>query len=123
MQKFMIYFIIALLTFGFSIQDVAAKRFSGGRSFGAQRTKTNVFNHNKAKTTKATPTQKKNSKWGHLLGGMLIGGLLTSLFMGHGFATGIITWLVLGAVLLFLITLFRKKYSATYTNVHSTNRF
>ena len=43
-----------------------------------------------------------------MLGGLLIGGLLGSLFMGHGFASGIMSWLMLGiALILLLISLYK----------------
>jgi predicted lipid-binding transport protein (Tim44 family) len=43
------------------------------------------------------------------VGGLLIGGLLTSLFMGHGFANGLMSWIILGAILFFIVNFFRKR--------------
>lgn len=52
---------------------------------------------------------QKSQQMGRLLSGLLIGGLLTSLFMGHGLASGLLSWLVVGAILFFVIGFFRKR--------------
>ena len=44
-----------------------------------------------------------------MLGGMLIGGLLASLFMGNGFANGIMMWLMVGLVAFAAINFFKRK--------------
>ncbi len=102
--------LITILSFGLLVNEAAAKRFGGGRSFGVQRSQSSMYSPNKAQH--ATPLgQRTNntSKWGGLLGGLLIGGLLTSLFMGHGFGTGILTWLIVGAVIFFAVNFFRRR--------------
>jgi len=102
--------LISLLSFGLIFNDAYAKRFGSGRSFGVQRSQSSLFSPKKAPAS--APLTQKNpntSKWGGLLGGMLIGGLLTSLFMGHGFGTGLLTWLIVGGLILFAINLFRRR--------------
>lgn len=102
--------LITLLSFGLLINEAAAKRFGGGRSFGVQRSQSSMFSPNKAQS--ATPLgQRTNnpSKWGGMLGGLLIGGLLASLFMGHGLATGLMTWLIIGALVFFIVSFYRKR--------------
>lgn len=102
--------LITLLSFGLLINEASAKRFGGGRSFGVQRSQSSMFSPNKAATSSPLGQRTKNSsKWGGLLGGLLIGGLLTSLFMGHGLASGLMTWLILGAVIFFAVNFFRKR--------------
>jgi predicted lipid-binding transport protein (Tim44 family) len=102
--------LITLLSFGLLVNEAAAKRFGGGRSFGVQRSQSSMFSPNKAASPAALGQRTNNtSRWGGLLGGLLIGGLLTSLFMGHGIASGLMSWLVIGAIIFFAINFFRKR--------------
>ncbi|KTD71308.1 Tim44 domain-containing protein [Legionella tucsonensis] len=110
MRAFISYLFIALLSFGLLVNEASAKRFGAGRSFGIQRSQSALFSPNKVQKSSALGQSTKNSsRWGGLLSGLLIGGLLTSLFMGHGFASGIMSWLVVGAILFFVIGFFRKR--------------
>lgn len=112
--------LISLLSFGLLVNEASAKRFGAGRSFGVQRSQSSMFSPNKAQTS--TPLgQRTNgtSKWGGLLGGLLIGGLLTSLFMGHGLASGLMTWLILGAVIFFAVNFFRKRMQPGFQSTQS----
>ncbi len=110
MRNFFSFFLIALLTFGLVVNEASAKRFGGGRSFGVQRSKSSLFSSPAANTSKAwSPKTAKGRNWGGILGGLLVGGLLASLFMGHGFGTGLLTWLILGGVIFFIYNLFRRK--------------
>lgn len=110
MRTFISYLLIALLSFGLFINEAAAKRFGGGRSFGVQRSQSSLFSPNKAQYSK-NHGQRPNSpsRWGGLLSGLLIGGLLTSLFMGHGLASGVLSWLIVGAVIFFIVGFLRRK--------------
>ncbi|MCE0722441.1 MULTISPECIES: Tim44 domain-containing protein [Legionella] len=110
MRTFISYFLIALLSFGLLVNEASAKRFGAGRSFGIQRSQSALFSPNKVQKSSVLGQSAKNpSRWGGLLSGLLIGGLLTSLFMGHGFANGILSWLIVGAILFFVIGFFRKR--------------
>lgn len=112
--------LITLLSLGLLVNEASAKRFGGGRSFGVQRSHSSLFSANKAQKTNAvTQGVNKPNRWGGLLGGLLIGGLLTSLFMGHGFASGILSWLIVGAVLFFIIGFFRKRMQPGYQSTQS----
>jgi predicted lipid-binding transport protein (Tim44 family) len=101
--------LIVLLTFGLVVNEASAKRFGGGRSFGVQRSQSSLFSSNKAQNTKALGQRSTGNKWGGMLGGLLVGGLLASLFMGNGLGTGIISWLILGAVVFFIVSFFRRR--------------
>jgi predicted lipid-binding transport protein (Tim44 family) len=96
-------------------QDAAAKRFGGGRSFGIQRPMSsyNNYSNTAAKQSSGILGKSNTNRWGGMLGGLfgglLIGGLLSSLFMGKGLSTGILTWIIVGAVILFIVSLFRRK--------------
>ncbi|TAL65314.1 MAG: Tim44 domain-containing protein [Legionella sp.] len=109
MRTFLFCLLISLLSFGLAVNEAAAKRFGGGRSFGVQRSHSSLFKSNST-TNKSQWQQSSNkSKWGGVLGGMLIGGLLTSLFMGHGFMNGMMSWLIIGVVLFLLTSFLRRK--------------
>jgi len=103
--------LITLLSFGLVINEAAAKRFGGGRSFGVQRSQSSLFSSSKTANGASSFAQRSNSasKWGGLVGSLLIGGLLTSLFMGHGLASGLLSWLVVGAIIFFIVGFFRKR--------------
>ncbi|WP_454785612.1 Tim44 domain-containing protein [Legionella sp. WA2024007413] len=110
MRTLVSYLLIALLSFGLLVNEASAKRFGAGRSFGIQRSQSALFSPNKVQKSSAFGQSTKNtSRWGGMLSGLLIGGLLTSLFMGHGFANGILTWLIMGAILFFIVGFFRKR--------------
>lgn len=110
MRTFISCLLIAFLSFGLLVNEASAKRFGAGRSFGIQRSQSALFSPKKVQKSSVLGQSTKNpSRWGGLLSGLLIGGLLTSLFMGHGFANGILSWLIVGAILFFVIGFFRKK--------------
>lgn len=101
-----IILMIMLVGFGLVTQDVYAKRFGGGRSFGSHRS----FAHYSKKPQAQKVASKSNkNRLGGLLGGMLIGGFLASLFMGHGLFSTVFSWLFLAGILLILFQLFSRK--------------
>src|SRR5215216_3263581 len=101
MKKFLFYTLLALLSFGLMVNEAAAKRFGGGRSFGVQRSHSSLFS-TAPKPFKTINQPQKQSRWGGLLGGLLIGSVLGALFMNHGFATGLLTWIIIGGLLFFI---------------------
>lgn len=113
MKTLITCFLISLLTFGFCIQEASAKRFGGGRSFGVQRSQNSMFsqNANKYKSAYNQRPTSQPSRWGSILGGVLIGGLLTSLFMGHGFGSGILSWLLIAGLAFLVYRLFSNRFS------------
>jgi len=112
--------LIALLSFGLLVNEASAKRFGGGRSFGMQRSQSSLFSSNKAyKNTAPAGKNFNKSKWGGMLGGMLVGGLLASLFMGHGFASGVMSWLMLAVAAYFIINFLRRRMQPAMQNAQS----
>ncbi|OCH98794.1 hypothetical protein A8135_10860 [Legionella jamestowniensis] len=107
MRTFILSLLIGLLSFGLVVNEAAAKRFGGGRSFGVQRSHQSLF------ASKPKPTsmnqQTNRSRWGGVLGGLLAGGLLASLFMGNGLGSGLLSWLIVGALLLFIVNFLRRR--------------
>jgi predicted lipid-binding transport protein (Tim44 family) len=115
MRTFISCLLIAFLSFGLLMNEAAAKRFGSGRSFGVQRSQSSLFSPNKAKNSSILGQNTKSpSRWGGLLSGLLIGGLLTSLFMGHGITSGLLSWLIIGALLFFVIGFFRRRMQPGY---------
>ena len=126
MRTFIFYLLMTTLTFGLVVNEASAKRFGGGRSFGVQRSQSSLFSSQKPQT-KSFGQQVNTRKWGGVLGGLLVGGLLTSLFMGHGLGAGLLSWLAIGALVVFLMGFFRKKMQPHLQSAHSgafrENRF
>lgn len=111
--------LIILLSFGLVINEAAAKRFGGGRSFGMQRSQSSLFSSNKTQNTASIAKKANPNRWGGILGGLLVGGLLASLFMGNGLVNGLMTWLLLGVVLFFVINFFRRKMQPAAQSAHN----
>lgn len=118
MRTFILYLLITTLTFGFVVNEASAKRFGGGRSFGVQRSQSSLFSSH-APQTKSFGQQVNTRKWGGVLGGLLVGGLLASLFMGHGLGAGLLSWLAIGALGVFLVGFFRKKMQPDLQPAHA----
>lgn len=114
MRQFISCLLITVLTFGLVINEASAKRFGGGRSFGVQRSQGSLFKQNTTQNTKSFAQGANKNRWGGILGGLLVGGLLASLFMGNGLASGLMTWLLLGAALFFIVSFFRRRMQPAF---------
>ncbi|HZM34600.1 MAG TPA: Tim44-like domain-containing protein [Burkholderiales bacterium] len=81
--------------------EAEARRFGGARSVGAQRNVTPPP-AKPAAQQQAAPAQQQQGKWGGILGGLALGGLLGYLFAGNGLG-GLLLFalLAIGAVMLF----------------------
>ena len=112
MTKWLLSLALLLLGSALVIEDVEARRFGGARSIGAQR---NVQSTPPA-ATPAKPAQQQaaqgqqkpaqgqqtGSKWGAILGGLALGGLLGWLFAGNGLGgVLLLALLAIAAVLAF----------------------
>lgn len=108
MRSIFLTLLITLFSFSFMITDAQAKRFGGGKSFGASR-QASSFSSNAAARMPAAPAAKPAStasKWLGPLAGLAAGGLLASLFMGHGLGSGIMSWLLIAGGIFLLWRLF-----------------
>ncbi len=127
MRSFLSFLLIALLTFGLVVNEAAAKRFGGGRSFGVQRSKSSLFSSPSLPNSKTMGQPTNSRKWGGILGGLLAGSLLASLFMGNGLGSGVLSWLILGSIAFFLIAFLRRKmqpgFQSAQPNVFRDNSF
>lgn len=99
--------LLILLTFGLVVSDASAGRFGGGRSFGMMRAKSVFSRANSGPRIINNVTRRSN--WRGMFSGLLIGSLLTSLFMGHGFAAGMFSWFMLGLVVVMIVNLLGRR--------------
>src|SRR5262245_54157871 len=123
MRRFLMILLVAVLTL--SLMSVTeARRFGGGKSFGISRS----FSGNQhASTPASSPLGKASgaSKWLAPLAGLAAGGLLASLFMGHGMGTGILSWILLlgaGFVIFRLISRFRMNTNRPFQPAYQTEQ-
>jgi hypothetical protein len=102
-----------LLAFGLVVNDASAGRFGmGGRGgFGSLRSNHAFIRSSSIKNASYKQSFKQNrpNRWRGTLTGILLGGLLASLFMGHGFGSALLSWLALGVGIYFLNNYFRRK--------------
>ena len=92
MRNFLSLLLIMVLTTCMIFQDASARRFGGGRSFGTYRS-TSMFTRAKPAATPFQNSAAPNrNRWLGPLAGLAAGGLLASLFMGNGIASGMMSW-------------------------------
>lgn len=122
MQKILIGIMALLISFGLCVNEAAAKRFGGARSFGVQRSQSSLFSNNKSYNTANTASQGVNKqRWGGILGGLLVGGLLGSLFMGNGLASGLFSWIIVAGIALLIMGLLKRKSQPAWQNMQSSS--
>lgn len=104
MRKLFLYLVISMLTLGFFVAEAEAARFGGGKSFGMSRAlhSNGTFNAGSAARSFQAAPKAGVSKWLGPLAGFAAGGLLASLFMGHGLGSGIFSWLLIGGLVFFI---------------------
>jgi predicted lipid-binding transport protein (Tim44 family) len=108
MKKLFTLFLVLLFSVGLAVGEANAKRFGGGSSFGKQRDSVSqqAAPRAPAQAPAAAPA-KPGNRWLGPLAGLAAGGLLASLFMGHGLGGGInmmdILLLVGGAAAVFFL--------------------
>lgn len=128
MRQVIVALLIGIFTFSFFMMDAEAKRFGGGKSFGMSR-QSSSFSRTAQPAPHAPAAAAKPasgaSKWLGPLAGLAVGGLLASLFMGHGLGTGILSWLLIGGLLFLVWSFIRNRLqpapqvqSNTHNNAH-----
>ena len=109
--------LLVLFTLGLSMTDATAGRFGGGRGFGAMRSNT-VFSraYNTKPAFASAATRTTPSRFRGLFTGMLMGGILASLFMGHGLGGTLVSWFFLGMIVLLVMRLIQSRKATTLHN-------
>ena len=90
MRRFLTLILVFVCAFGLLVNEAQAKRFGGGRSFGMQRPVMSNFSRSTVPPQAAMAPRSTANKWLGPLAGLAMGGLLASLFMGHGIGSGIL---------------------------------
>lgn len=120
MRQLIICLFVIMTTICLSFNVADAKRFGGGRSFGVQRSVTS--NHSAAAAPAAAA--RPGNRWLGPLAGLAAGGLLASLFMGHGIG-GNLGWIILaviGAVIVMGIMRRRQNNGNTQNSPFASNQ-
>ncbi len=108
MRTLFLALLIGILSFSFVVTDAQAKRFGGGKSFGSSRQAAAPSHANRGANQAQKPASGA-SKWLGPLAGLALGGLLATLFMGHGFGSGMLLWLGIAVAAFFIWRLIRSK--------------
>lgn len=116
MRKIISLFLIVLVTVGLVMSDAQAKRFGGGRSFGVQRT---MSHYTRPQPLQSAAQRATSNRWFGPIAGLITGGLLASLFMGHGLGTGLVSWLAIGLVVLAIFSLLRGRLPKLIPNQYN----
>lgn len=112
MTRFFLVFFTVLLSLSVMVSTADAKRFGGSRSIGKQRVVHNYTAPSHATTGAQTAKpQSGASRWLGPLAGLAIGGLLASLFMGHGLGGGLLTALIIGLIIFAVLRFIRRGFS------------
>ncbi len=98
--------LMIFISFSLVISDAHAKRFGGGRSFGTYRS-SSAFTRAKPAAPFQNTVSPNRNRWLGPLAGLAAGGLLASLFMGHGIASGMMSWLLIAGIAMLLLNLLR----------------
>ncbi|MFA5169931.1 MAG: Tim44-like domain-containing protein [Sulfuriferula sp.] len=112
MRKFLALVLTLFISLSLITGSADAKRFGGGKSFGKQRESISQPAPTRAATTAPAAPASGASRWLGPLAGLAAGGLLASMFMGHGFDgikfMDILMILALAAGAFFLFRMLRR---------------
>jgi predicted lipid-binding transport protein (Tim44 family) len=114
MRKFFNFVLAMFISISLMTGTADAKRFGGGKSFGKQRESISQTAPTRAPVgaPAAAPAAGGMSKWLGPLAGLAAGGLLASMFMGHGFdgikGMDILMMIALAVGVFFLFRMLRR---------------
>lgn len=106
MRTFISLLMIILATFTLITNDAQAKRFGGGKSFGAQPASSSFSRAPQQSVSQSMANRA--SKWAGPLMGLAAGALIGSLLMGHGMGSAILSWLMIAVAVMFIFGLVRR---------------
>lgn len=109
-RNFFALLLVCLIAFSSSIY---AGRFGGGRSFGMSRSISGFVqpksSYISSRSVSNSIRQNSSNRWLGPLAGLALGGILATLFMGHGFGSGIFAWIAIAMLVFYLINFLRNK--------------
>ena len=117
MRRLLTLLAITVLCWGCLIQSAEAKRFGGGKSFGATRSTHSSFSRSNYQPSSVN--NQRSSMAGKIAGpllGLLAGTALASLFMGHGFGSGVLSWIILGFIVLLAISVLKRMFNTNQSS-------
>lgn len=126
MKKIISSLLILFVCFGMVLTEAQAKRFGGGRSFGVSRSASTFSSARPLSSPMQNTASPNRNRWLGPLAGLAAGGLLASLFMGNGIASGMMSWLLIGGVVLLLLNLvrgFSRQNAAAHPHSNTHNMF
>lgn len=118
MKKIFAILLVTLMGLIFVANDAMAGRFGGGRSFGVSRSTSSYARNNYSSSYMRNTQSPRQNRWAGALTGLAIGGLLTSLFMGHSLAGGGLMLIVLMGAVMLLLAFFRRSANNPYQSAH-----
>jgi predicted lipid-binding transport protein (Tim44 family) len=110
-RQILVILVISLITFGLLLQTAEAKRFGGGRSFGYSRSVGSNYSYSRSAPGigQNYNNNKPTNRWLGPLAGLAAGGLLASLFMGHGLGGSLLSILAVAALVMLVLSFLRRK--------------
>lgn len=126
MSKLLSFCLVILTLFTLTLNSAEAARFGGGRSFGAQRSISSFSRMQQPLRPAATAQRAGANRWAAPLAGLAIGSLLGYLMMGHGFSSGILTWIAIFGIGTLIFSFLRRKTqlmsnNSNYQQVNENN--
>lgn len=121
LRTFLTMLMVCLVLWGLLIQAAEAKRFGGGRNFGVSRSSSSfsrakpapAFGQSYSRTPQSLgQNASPMSRWWGPIAGLITGGLIASLLMKNGLASGIMSLLLIAGLifgLFLLINFFRHR--------------
>lgn len=110
MRIVLVLLTITLFTFTLPLEQLYAKRFGGGRSFGVQRS---IAANPVRKPNPMSTIRQQGNRWLAPMIGLAAGAILGSLLMNHGFGAGLLSWLLIAGGILLFISLLRNRKTMT----------
>ncbi len=113
MRKIVSWCLVFFVMMGLMMSHAEAKRFGGGRSFGVQRSITQATH---SQPVQSLAQRATGHRWLGPIAGLITGGLLASLLMGHGIGSGILSWLAIAVVGMLLLSFIRSRWQPSMPN-------
>ncbi|WP_027179496.1 Tim44 domain-containing protein [Maridesulfovibrio bastinii] len=122
LSRILILLLTVFCIVAFVAAEASAKRFGGGRSFGGRSSYSNSFSRSAPSSSRSFGSSSRSSQTSSrtgfgrggmgLMGGLLAGSLLGSMFFGRGgmgMGPGLLDFVLIGIVIFFALKFFRNR--------------